>query len=838
MLMPRTSSTPLDHQTALARGPAPYPSNPQLLGGKYRLLDRLGPADHVEVYKAQIVGAEGFERTVMVRRIPRALMQDPESVRTFVEDAKTAVGLQHENLARILDLGILDGSYFVALDFVDGYDLGTIFHSLRARGHSMPVALVCYAIMQLCDGLDYVHNQESGSGRELRLVRRALCPRDVMVGYEGEVKLIDVGVFPADETLIRTHPGIGQGVPGYLSPEQVHGTPVDHRSDIFVLGIIFYEMLTGERLFAGENDFSAIEKVLNTRIAVPSSINAAVSPDLDRIALKALAPDVAERYPTASSLRTDIEHSLRAQGAAPARCDLADWMKLTFGTEQELDGRGLACDQDGSEGDDAPTSAAVATVPTAGGSFLVDEDAETLVSAASPLPGTEPTPPATSSAKQVTVPPLPRSEAISRLDALSIGPGRPATQLSLPVPQPAPPPGLPPGARDARRVPEDNAWSAGPAAGSTSSPPLFPGMPIALPPGRGAGSPSRRWHPRAPRLRYVLAFVGLLLVGGFLGYLLAPRSGMVQLQVKPADASVTVDGVPIKAISPFRIDRPAGAHQLRIVRPGYAPLVQKIWIGAGQRGHLEVALRPAASTGFELTSNPPGALVWLDGKPLVIDKRGGQAATALHASRVAPGPHTLEIKGDARYAPWAHRFVQEPGRTLMLHADLVPAREPTGSHRPSALAQRRSPSRASAISRRKVIARSTSAARQSVSQAEDPFESWSRRSALDEKKQVAPNAAEDIFESYGRRQGSAADGCIATISSRPWAEVSIDGKPTGQITPLVNYSLPCGSHRISFKNEDLMIERNERITLTPGLPFKKIFRLAETGPWLPSAPAM
>jgi hypothetical protein len=229
-------------------------------------------------------------------------------------------------------------------------------------------------------------------------------------------------------------------------------------------------------------------------------------------------------------------------------------------------------------------------------------------------------------------------------------------------------------------------------------------------------------------------------------------------------------------------------------------------------------------------------LVWLDAQPLAIDEFGKQATTNFHASRIAPGPHVIEIRGNPQYQTWRQEFLQEPGKTVRLHADLAlvdgiakptrvappPAVQPPQPQpQPMPVASGEKPRDGKSGSRH-------SGGKPAASGGDDVFESM-KPGAGDKKPSPKAGGDEDIFESHGKTDSGASGGmCVATISSKPWAEVSIDGKPTGKITPLVNYSIPCGKHRVTFKNADLMIERNESVTLKVGQPFKKIFSLVES----------
>src|SRR5512136_113799 len=260
-----------------------------------------------EVFKAKTVGVEGFERVVALKRILPSIAEDEEFITMFIDEAKIAVQLQHANVAQIFDLGKVDDSYFIALEYVNGRDLRGIFDDLRKRGEIMPMPQVCYLVMQLCEGLDYAHNKRDAQGRELNLVHRDVSPQNVLISYEGEVKLVDFGIAKAAGKASKTQAGILKGKFGYMSPEQVRGLPLDRRSDIFSMGIVLYELLTGERLFTGESDFSTLEKVRNVEILPPSTYNRKIADELERIILKALAKDSDERYANAIDLHDELQ---------------------------------------------------------------------------------------------------------------------------------------------------------------------------------------------------------------------------------------------------------------------------------------------------------------------------------------------------------------------------------------------------------------------------------------------------------------------------------------------------------------------------------------------------
>ncbi len=301
--------------------------------GKYYLLERINVGGMAEVFRAKAFGVEGFERLVAVKRILANIAEDKEFIRMFIDEAKLAVQLNHANIAQIFDLGVVDGSYYIALEHVHGRDLRAMFDRCRQLGEPMPVSQACFVVMKVCEGLDYAHNKRDASGRELHLVHRDVSPQNILVSFEGEVKLIDFGIAKAAGKGSKTQAGILKGKFGYMSPEQVRGIPIDRRSDVFSCGIVLYELLTGERLFVGESDFSTLEKVRNVEILPPSTYNRRIPDELERIVLKALAKDPEDRYQNAIDLHDELQAFVYTAGEFYSRKDLAGWMKKTFGRE-------------------------------------------------------------------------------------------------------------------------------------------------------------------------------------------------------------------------------------------------------------------------------------------------------------------------------------------------------------------------------------------------------------------------------------------------------------------------------------------------------------------------
>ena len=305
--------------------------------GKYYLLDRIAVGGMAEIFKAKVIREEGFERYFAIKRILPSIAEDEEFIKMFIDEAKIAVQLTHANIVPIIDLGKVGDAYFIAMEYVHGKDLRTTTEKLSKKGDSLPVPACCYIIMKVCEGLDYAHNKKDAAGRDLNLVHRDVSPQNILISFDGEVKLIDFGIAKAANKAAKTQAGILKGKFGYMSPEQVRGLPLDRRSDIFSTGIVLYEALTGERLFIGESDFSILEKVKNVEIIPPSTYNKSIPEDLERIILKALAREVQDRYQSAIELHDDLQSFMYTYGSFFSRKDMASLMRQIFPEDYEAD---------------------------------------------------------------------------------------------------------------------------------------------------------------------------------------------------------------------------------------------------------------------------------------------------------------------------------------------------------------------------------------------------------------------------------------------------------------------------------------------------------------------
>jgi serine/threonine protein kinase len=303
--------------------------------GKYLLLDRISVGGMAEVFKAKSYGVEGFEKIIAIKRILPTMGEDRDFIKMFIDEAKIAGQLAHANICQIFELGRIDGSHFIAMEYIWGKDLLQIQNRLRKIKKQMPVPMACFAIAKVLEGLDYAHRKRDPLGRPLEIVHRDCSPQNVLVSYEGEVKVIDFGIAKATSRNSRTMAGVLKGKFGYMSPEQVRGLPLDRRSDIFALGTMLYECLTGERLFQGETDFSTLEKVRNVDIQNPRAINPNIPEAVERVILKALAKDVDDRYQWCSEMLADLQQFLMGQDVVFTAKSLSGWLKEVFTSEIE-----------------------------------------------------------------------------------------------------------------------------------------------------------------------------------------------------------------------------------------------------------------------------------------------------------------------------------------------------------------------------------------------------------------------------------------------------------------------------------------------------------------------
>ncbi|MBX2810240.1 MAG: PEGA domain-containing protein [Myxococcales bacterium] len=302
--------------------------------GRYLLLDRIAVGGMAEVFRGRVVGVEGFKRMIALKRILPGIAADPEFVEMFVREAKIAETIKHANVATVEELGFCDGSYFIAMEYVSGVSLRTMWDNARQRGRLLPIAMSCHIIQKMCEGLDAAHNtRDELTGEKIGLVHRDVSPQNILVSFEGEVKVIDFGIAKAANQVSKTQAGVLKGKFGYMSPEQVSGMGLDNRSDIFACGTILYELMVGDRLFIRESDFATLECVRRVEMVPPRRINPNLCKELESIIIKALAKNRERRYRRASEMAEDLQRYLYNSDQNVSRQDLQQYMQQYFQME-------------------------------------------------------------------------------------------------------------------------------------------------------------------------------------------------------------------------------------------------------------------------------------------------------------------------------------------------------------------------------------------------------------------------------------------------------------------------------------------------------------------------
>jgi len=294
--------------------------------GPYRIVRRIAVGGMAEIFLARQHSFEGLERTVIIKRILPRYNEDEEFITMFLDEARLMAALSHPNIAQVFDLGILDSSYYLVMEYVHGPTLGSLMHASTKEGNtSLPLKEALALVMGIAEALAYVHGRRDELGRLLNIVHRDLNPANVMVSYDGAVKLIDFGIAKTARRVYETRTGVIKGTYGYIAPEQfTHAAPVDHRADIFALGVIIYEMCVGKHPFDVEDERQLMERIFSARYKRPREVNRGISPALERIITECLAPHPEGRPDNVRALISRLAAYLCAEGFVPTMGDIAN----------------------------------------------------------------------------------------------------------------------------------------------------------------------------------------------------------------------------------------------------------------------------------------------------------------------------------------------------------------------------------------------------------------------------------------------------------------------------------------------------------------------------------
>ena len=294
---------------------------------RYRVLDRLASGGMAEVFIAESAGIEGFKKRVAIKRVLPHLSEKKRFISMFLDEARLSAQLNHSNCVQVFDIGVGDNAYFIVMEYVDGADLKAVIDYLRNAGRVFPVEIAVLISVRICEGLTYAHELTTAEGKPLEIVHRDMSPPNVLITKHGEVKIVDFGLAKATSQLEKSEPGIIKGKFSYLSPEAATGGDVGLQTDIFAVGIILWELLSGKRLFLGDTDFATVKSVQQAQIPSLKSVRNDVPEDLERIIHRSLSKDLNIRYKSARDLGRDLTAFLYRYAKPVSSFDIAELVR-------------------------------------------------------------------------------------------------------------------------------------------------------------------------------------------------------------------------------------------------------------------------------------------------------------------------------------------------------------------------------------------------------------------------------------------------------------------------------------------------------------------------------
>lgn len=566
-----------------------------------------------EVFKAKTYAHGGFENLLVIKRILAHLGEDDAFVAMFVDEAKVSVALQHPNIVRVFDFGRIYDNFFIAMEFVDGKDLRQVLQKVARSGAVIPSRFAAWIVLEACRGLHYAHVRVDAEGEPLDIVHRDISPSNILISYEGDVRIADFGIAKTGNVTEETDHGALAGKYEYMSPEQACGKRVDRRTDIFALGTILWEMLTGHRAFRADDVDEVLRKIKELEIPRAGVLNPHLPESVDELLALAMALNPDKRFQTAQAFGEAVRLLIKSRDPASLRDEMGEWVRHLFHEEIEADkarlvagcrtadelrealqARGVWSDNTGPTHATFPGSSAGARsrlLPLMGAA-LAGVTVLLGVSAFSSLSRSD-VPPvmvASTGSLEFDLTPASRVFVSGRLQGegavVSVGQ-------------------LPPGTYEVRV----EADGMEPRA-------------AALEVARGAST----------RVRWTLEEV--------------PRTASVVFESNPTGATVWLDGVPI-GTTPFTwVGEPGGEpHRVELRLDGHVVVKGELTdLQAGQERTFKSELRrPVARRPGSLTvalDSVPWAHVWVDGKRLV-------KTAPLSEVALAPGVHTVKVVNEA-----------------------------------------------------------------------------------------------------------------------------------------------------------------------------------------------
>ncbi|MBX3233625.1 MAG: protein kinase, partial [Labilithrix sp.] len=298
--------------------------------GRYRVVDEIGIGGMASVHLARMDGPGGFQKWVAIKKIHTHLVEDDSFVQMFLDEARVAARISHPNVATVFDLGKHEDTYWIAMEYLHGEPLREVMRRTEELGTAMPPEIACRVIADAAEGLHAAHELLGKNGEKLGLVHRDVTPHNLFVTYDGVTKVVDFGIAKFSSRMSHTRAGTLKGKLAYMSPEQVHGETIDRRTDIFALGVVLWELTTGQRLFRMESDLDTLAKVQECNVPRPSTLIRGYPVDLEKIVMKALAKNRGERFKTARELSRALQSLLMRRGLFIASDEVAAYTQQIF----------------------------------------------------------------------------------------------------------------------------------------------------------------------------------------------------------------------------------------------------------------------------------------------------------------------------------------------------------------------------------------------------------------------------------------------------------------------------------------------------------------------------
>jgi len=297
---------------------------------RYKILKKIDAGGMAEIFLARAHSVGGIEKTVAIKRVLPSLTKNTRFVNMFLDEARLSMVLTHANIVQVFDVGRADGTYYIVMEYVEGYNLRRLFQRMNERGFRIPVHYAAFLMAEVCKGLAHAHEQRDSDGNPLGIVHRDISPPNILLSRSGEVKITDFGLAKAVTQLELTDPGIVKGKFSYLSPEAANGKTVDHRADLFAVGILMWELLANRRLFLGKSDMETVELIRKAEVPALSLFNDEVTPELENIITKALHRDPHKRWHSARDLSDALARFLFSNNLKVTSHDVGEMLRNLF----------------------------------------------------------------------------------------------------------------------------------------------------------------------------------------------------------------------------------------------------------------------------------------------------------------------------------------------------------------------------------------------------------------------------------------------------------------------------------------------------------------------------